>query len=159
MGGGGGRGTAAHLPSVRLWWEGGRGAAPKRLADHEREVGNGSAGRVRSPAVITTLSHPQGGAAACPSLLTGGAAFRWPALHPCPMLCCTVMPCAVLCCAQDGVEREIKAVDSEHGKNIDTDAWRLLQLAKHTANPEHPWARFATGGLGHGGRCVLVTSM
>ncbi|MEW5297373.1 MAG: hypothetical protein WDW36_000586 [Sanguina aurantia] len=47
----------------------------------------------------------------------------------------------------DGVDREVKAVDSEHGKNLATDAWRQLQLYKHTANPAHPWARFATGNL------------
>jgi len=47
----------------------------------------------------------------------------------------------------DGVEREINAVDSEHGKNLQQDAWRQMQLAKHTANPAHPWSRFATGNL------------
>jgi insulysin len=48
----------------------------------------------------------------------------------------------------DGVEREVQAVDSEHGKNLAVDAWRLHQLAKATANQQHPWARFFTGGLG-----------
>jgi insulysin len=47
----------------------------------------------------------------------------------------------------DGVEREVQAVDSEHGKNLAVDAWRLHQLAKATANQQHPWARFFTGGL------------
>lgn len=46
----------------------------------------------------------------------------------------------------DGVEREVQAVDSEHGKNLAVDAWRLHQLCKATANQEHPWARFFTGG-------------
>ncbi|KAL6746748.1 insulinase-like metalloprotease [Haematococcus lacustris] len=45
----------------------------------------------------------------------------------------------------DGVEREINAVDSEHGKNLQQDGWRQLQLAKHTANPDHPWSHFSTG--------------
>ncbi|KIZ01680.1 insulysin [Monoraphidium neglectum] len=47
----------------------------------------------------------------------------------------------------DGVEREIKAVDSEHGKNLVADAWRQHQLAKHTANKGHPYAKFFTGNL------------
>ena len=46
---------------------------------------------------------------------------------------------------QDGVDREVGAVDSEHGKNLNTDAWRSHQLHKATANPGHPWARFSTG--------------
>eukprot|EP00798_Chlamydomonas_sp_ICE-L_P019512 gene19512-26183_t len=45
----------------------------------------------------------------------------------------------------DGVDREVKAVDSEHSKNIDSDAWRLMQLHKHTANQLHPWSKFFTG--------------
>jgi hypothetical protein len=45
----------------------------------------------------------------------------------------------------DGVEREVQAVDSEHGKNLAVDAWRLHQLTKATANQQHPWARFFTG--------------
>lgn len=40
----------------------------------------------------------------------------------------------------------MQAVDSEHGKNLAVDAWRLHQLCKATANQEHPWARFFTGG-------------
>ncbi|GAX77819.1 hypothetical protein CEUSTIGMA_g5262.t1 [Chlamydomonas eustigma] len=45
----------------------------------------------------------------------------------------------------DGVEREVNAVDSEHSKNLASDPWRLLQLAKHTANQDHPWSHFSTG--------------
>lgn len=45
----------------------------------------------------------------------------------------------------DGVEREVKAVDSEHGKNLNVDAWRLHQLAKATANQDHAWSHFFTG--------------
>lgn len=47
--------------------------------------------------------------------------------------------------SQSGVDREINAVDSEHGKNLNTDAWRQHQLNKHTANRNHPWCRFSTG--------------
>ena len=39
----------------------------------------------------------------------------------------------------------MRAVDSEHAKNINADAWRQHQLLKHTANRGHPFARFATG--------------
>ena len=45
----------------------------------------------------------------------------------------------------DGVEREVNAVDSEHSKNLSSDPWRQLQLAKHQSNPEHPWSHFSTG--------------
>ncbi|KAG2487100.1 hypothetical protein HYH03_014213 [Edaphochlamys debaryana] len=45
----------------------------------------------------------------------------------------------------DGIEREVKAVDSEHGKNLSSDAWRKSQVNKTTANSRHPWARFSTG--------------
>jgi len=45
----------------------------------------------------------------------------------------------------DGVEREAKAVDSEHGKNLNSDAWKQLQLWKTVSNPDHPFSRFSTG--------------
>ncbi|KXZ48518.1 hypothetical protein GPECTOR_27g689 [Gonium pectorale] len=45
----------------------------------------------------------------------------------------------------DGIEREVLAVDSEHGKNLSSDAWRKSQVNKATANGRHPWARFSTG--------------
>jgi hypothetical protein len=38
-----------------------------------------------------------------------------------------------------GASREINAVDSENGKNLQQDSWRLGQLQKHTrADPRHP---------------------
>ncbi|EIE20423.1 hypothetical protein COCSUDRAFT_30601 [Coccomyxa subellipsoidea C-169] len=49
--------------------------------------------------------------------------------------------------SEDGVEREVNAVDSEHNKNLNTDAWRQMQLWRHTANPGHPFNRFSTGNL------------
>jgi insulysin len=36
-------------------------------------------------------------------------------------------------------------VDSEHKKNSQSDAWRILQLAKGTSLPGHPWNKFGTG--------------
>jgi len=47
----------------------------------------------------------------------------------------------------DGVDREIHAVDSEHRKNLNSDAWRGMQLWKHLANPNHPFHKFSTGSL------------
>ena len=36
--------------------------------------------------------------------------------------------------------REMKAVDSEHSKNLQSDAWRLQQIYKWAADPAHPWS-------------------
>ncbi|EFN55439.1 hypothetical protein CHLNCDRAFT_35384 [Chlorella variabilis] len=47
----------------------------------------------------------------------------------------------------DGVDREANAVDSEHGKNLNSDPWRKLQLWKAVANPAHPFSRFSTGSF------------
>ncbi|XP_026744064.1 insulin-degrading enzyme [Trichoplusia ni] len=41
--------------------------------------------------------------------------------------------------------RELSAVNSEHEKNISSDTWRLDQLNKSTASPEHPFHKFGTG--------------
>eukprot|EP00873_Tetraselmis_striata_P029260 jgi/Tetstr1/449524/TSEL_036612.t1 len=49
--------------------------------------------------------------------------------------------------SSDGVEREINAVDSEHSKNINSDAWRSMQLWKHLSSRGHPFHKFATGNL------------
>lgn len=46
---------------------------------------------------------------------------------------------------EDTVDREIKAVDSENKKNLQNDTWRLHQLNKALANPEHPYCHFSTG--------------
>ncbi|EKU21330.1 insulysin [Nannochloropsis gaditana CCMP526] len=44
-------------------------------------------------------------------------------------------------------EREMKAVDSEHTNNLQDDGWRLFQLQKSTAHPEHPFHKFGSGNL------------
>lgn len=49
--------------------------------------------------------------------------------------------------SQDGVEREVKAVDSEHGKNLNSDSWKRLQLWRSTANKQHPFSKFSTGNI------------
>lgn len=46
---------------------------------------------------------------------------------------------------EDTVDREIKAVDSENKKNLQSDTWRLHQLNKALANPQHPYCHFSTG--------------
>lgn len=43
------------------------------------------------------------------------------------------------------MDREIKAVDSENKKNLQSDVWRLHQLNKGLSNPEHPFNHFSTG--------------
>ncbi|KAK9834702.1 hypothetical protein WJX74_008107 [Apatococcus lobatus] len=47
----------------------------------------------------------------------------------------------------DAVEREVKAVDSEHGKNLESDVWRRMQLWRYTANQGHPVSGFYTGDI------------
>ncbi|SPO41170.1 related to STE23 - Metalloprotease involved in a-factor processing [Pseudozyma flocculosa] len=42
-------------------------------------------------------------------------------------------------------EREIKAVDSEHKKNLQSDAWRSFQLEKSLSDASHPYSHFGTG--------------
>ncbi|KAJ2938650.1 hypothetical protein O0L34_g11978 [Tuta absoluta] len=41
--------------------------------------------------------------------------------------------------------RELSAVHSEHEKNTSSDMWRLDQLNKSTADPNHPYHKFGTG--------------
>lgn len=44
-------------------------------------------------------------------------------------------------------ERELRAVDSEHKKNLQSDCWRIAQVEKLLSNPDHPWHLFETGNL------------
>ena len=48
---------------------------------------------------------------------------------------------------QEYAEREVKAVDSEHAKNLDNDFWRVRQVQRSHYEPEHPINRFSTGNL------------
>ncbi|KAI9346762.1 Metalloenzyme, LuxS/M16 peptidase-like protein [Zopfochytrium polystomum] len=41
--------------------------------------------------------------------------------------------------------RELKAVDSEHKKNLLDDYWRLQQLDQDLLSPSHPYSKFCTG--------------
>ncbi|KAL8158714.1 hypothetical protein V2J09_000251 [Rumex salicifolius] len=45
----------------------------------------------------------------------------------------------------DATTREIKAVDSEHQKNLLSDGWRMMQLHKHLSSASHPFNKFSTG--------------
>ncbi|KAI8077795.1 Metalloenzyme, LuxS/M16 peptidase-like protein [Halteromyces radiatus] len=44
-------------------------------------------------------------------------------------------------------DRELRAVDSEHKKNLQSDSWRVSQVEKSLSNPNHPWHKFQTGNL------------
>ncbi|KAH8697779.1 a-pheromone processing metallopeptidase Ste23 [Talaromyces proteolyticus] len=45
------------------------------------------------------------------------------------------------------LDRELRAVDSENKKNLQSDIWRLMQLNKSLSNPKHPYHHFSTGNL------------
>ncbi|KAI8322211.1 hypothetical protein GQ54DRAFT_328450 [Martensiomyces pterosporus] len=45
----------------------------------------------------------------------------------------------------DCTDREVRAVDSEHKKNIQNDMWRQYQIEKELSSPSHPFNLFATG--------------
>lgn len=42
-------------------------------------------------------------------------------------------------------DREVKAVHSEHEKNLMSDAWRVQMLDRATSDPSHVYAKFGTG--------------
>jgi len=45
------------------------------------------------------------------------------------------------------VEKEVKAVDSEHVKNISQDDWRIYDIIKKCFNQNHKISKFSTGNL------------
>lgn len=45
------------------------------------------------------------------------------------------------------LDRELRAVDSENKKNLQSDQWRIHQLEKSLSNPKHPYCHFSTGNL------------
>jgi len=47
----------------------------------------------------------------------------------------------------DATDREMQAVDSENGKNLQQDQWRMYQMIKMMAAPTHPFHKFGTGNL------------
>lgn len=46
---------------------------------------------------------------------------------------------------EEVTDREMKAVHSEHQKNLQNDVWRIFQFIKSKANLEHPFHKFGTG--------------
>eukprot|EP00026_Physarum_polycephalum_P000474 Phypoly_transcript_00475.p1 GENE.Phypoly_transcript_00475~~Phypoly_transcript_00475.p1 ORF type:complete len:990 (+),score=181.17 Phypoly_transcript_00475:1631-4600(+) len=46
---------------------------------------------------------------------------------------------------QEKTDLEIQAVDSENGKNLQSDPWRSSQLLRSRAKPGHPFGHFGTG--------------
>lgn len=46
---------------------------------------------------------------------------------------------------EDTLDRELKAVDSENKKNLQTDVWRINQLNKSLSSKKHPFHGFSTG--------------
>jgi secreted Zn-dependent insulinase-like peptidase len=46
---------------------------------------------------------------------------------------------------EERVVEEVKAVNSEHQKNLLDDDWRRMRLIEVLANPEHPFSKFSTG--------------
>mmetsp|Transcript_17014 Transcript_17014/g.36900 ORF Transcript_17014/g.36900 Transcript_17014/m.36900 type:complete len:987 (-) Transcript_17014:124-3084(-) len=48
---------------------------------------------------------------------------------------------------ESATDRELNAVDSEHSKNLQSDAWRSMQLLRDFANPKHPLNHFGTGNV------------
>lgn len=47
--------------------------------------------------------------------------------------------------SEETLDRELKAVDSENKKNLQSDTWRLHQLNKSLSSPKHPYCHFSTG--------------
>ncbi|KAK3074824.1 metalloprotease [Teratosphaeriaceae sp. CCFEE 6253] len=46
---------------------------------------------------------------------------------------------------EDTLDRELRAVDSENKKNLQSDNWRQMQLNKSLSSKKHPFHKFATG--------------
>ncbi|MGR3973044.1 MAG: insulinase family protein [Candidatus Rhabdochlamydia sp.] len=46
---------------------------------------------------------------------------------------------------ESSIKRELLAVDQEHAKNIENDAWRSYMILKETSHPLHPNTKFSTG--------------
>lgn len=46
---------------------------------------------------------------------------------------------------EDTLDRELRAVDSENKKNLQSDQWRMFQLNRALSSKKHPYNNFATG--------------
>lgn len=47
--------------------------------------------------------------------------------------------------SKNSISKELHAVDQEHAKNIENDAYRIHMVFKETGNPKHPNVQFSTG--------------
>jgi insulysin len=48
---------------------------------------------------------------------------------------------------KDSVDREMNAVNQEHGKNLQSDGWRIDRVMNTLSNPNHPLSKFGTGSI------------
>ena len=48
---------------------------------------------------------------------------------------------------ESSVEREVRAVNSEHNKNLQNDGWRIMQLSRSLSKDGHPYQKFGTGSI------------
>lgn len=48
---------------------------------------------------------------------------------------------------ENSIVREISAVNSEHEKNLASDAWRIRMVNKTIASAHHPYSKFSTGSV------------
>jgi insulysin len=48
---------------------------------------------------------------------------------------------------KDSINREVKAVHSEHEKNLSLDSRRIYQVLKELSDTKHPFSKFGTGNL------------
>jgi len=64
-----------------------------------------------------------------------GALDRFAQFFTCPLF------------TESATGRELKAIDSENSKNLQSDTWRLMQLSRWAAAADHPHHKFGTGNL------------
>ena len=60
---------------------------------------------------------------------------------------------------ESGTQREMKAVHSEHSKNMKNDYWRMHQLDRDLSNPNHPYSKFGTGTLETLGKSNIMETL
>ena len=63
----------------------------------------------------------------------GAALTRWGPFFASPLF------------AADATRREVEAINSEHSKNLKSDAFRVYQLEKSLFPAAHPFSKFGTG--------------
>lgn len=64
--------------------------------------------------------------------------------------------------SEDSVERELRAINSEHLNSFTSDSWRNFQLLKSTCDQSHPFSKFGCGNyntLTNGGNITGVDAV